>query len=82
MRDIWDRGSFVLLILGIWQLIVLTTAWGHELRETDDDDAVYRWGPYRPNLYFGVRPQVPDTILMGMMWGQGKDKSSLIHSMS
>lgn len=80
MRDSWDRESFVLLILGLWQLII-TAAWGHEFRATDDD-ALYRWGPYRPNLYFGVRPQIPDTILMGMMWGQGQDKSSLIHSMS
>jgi len=26
------------------------------------------WGPYRPNLYFGVRPQVSETLLMGLMW--------------
>ncbi|RYO78839.1 hypothetical protein DL766_006804 [Monosporascus sp. MC13-8B] len=34
-----------------------------------------------PNLYFGVRPQVPDTLLMGMMWGQGQDKSTLVNTL-
>ncbi|KAK9451936.1 glycoside hydrolase [Limtongia smithiae] len=27
------------------------------------------WGPYRPNLYFGMRPRgVPDSFLSGLMW--------------
>ncbi|KAL8339038.1 hypothetical protein RB598_007382 [Gaeumannomyces tritici] len=34
-------------------------------------DAGQRWGPYRPNLYFGVRPQVPKTLLAGLMWAEG-----------
>lgn len=28
------------------------------------------WGPYRPNLYMGIRPRVPDSFLMGVMWGK------------
>ncbi|KAI6357977.1 hypothetical protein MCOR25_007491 [Pyricularia grisea] len=34
-------------------------------------DLGQRWGPYRPNLYFGVRPQVPKTLLAGLMWAEG-----------
>ncbi|KAI6474835.1 hypothetical protein MCOR14_002666 [Pyricularia oryzae] len=34
-------------------------------------DVGQRWGPYRPNLYFGVRPQVPKTLLSGLMWAEG-----------
>lgn len=26
------------------------------------------WGPYRPNLYFGVRPRLPRSLLAGLMW--------------
>lgn len=26
------------------------------------------WGPYRPNLYFGVRPRIPKSLLSGLMW--------------
>lgn len=40
------------------------------------------WGPYRPGLYFGVRPQIPDSVLMGLMWTGGNDKDTFLHSMS
>ncbi|ESA42431.1 glycoside hydrolase [Neurospora crassa] len=28
------------------------------------------WGPYRPNLYFGVRPRMPKALMTGLMWGK------------
>lgn len=28
------------------------------------------WGPYRPNLYFGVRPRTPHGLMAGLMWGK------------
>ncbi len=28
------------------------------------------WGPYRPNLYFGVRPRLPQALMTGLMWGK------------
>ncbi|KAI1390938.1 glycoside hydrolase family 63 protein [Hypoxylon trugodes] len=28
------------------------------------------WGPYRPNLYFGVRPRVPKSLTTGLMWAK------------
>lgn len=27
------------------------------------------WGPYKPNLYFGVRPRTPEGLWTGLMWG-------------
>lgn len=27
------------------------------------------WGPYKPNLYFGVRPRLPNGLWTGLMWG-------------
>ncbi|GES73190.1 glycoside hydrolase family 63 protein [Rhizophagus clarus] len=26
------------------------------------------WGTYRPNLYFGVRPRLPESLLTGLIW--------------
>ena len=37
------------------------------------DNSSLIWGPYRPNLYFGVRPRVPKSLLMGLMWARVED---------
>lgn len=26
------------------------------------------WGPYRSNLYLGIRPRIPDSFMSGLMW--------------
>jgi mannosyl-oligosaccharide glucosidase len=26
------------------------------------------WGAYRPNLYFGLRPQIPQSLMTGLLW--------------
>ena len=31
------------------------------------------WGPYRPNLYFGVRPRIPKSFMGGLMWARVDD---------
>ena len=28
------------------------------------------WGPYRPNLYFGVRPRIPESLSLGLLWAK------------
>jgi mannosyl-oligosaccharide glucosidase len=28
------------------------------------------WGPYRPNLYFGVRPRIPKSLTTGLLWAK------------
>ncbi|KLJ10762.1 mannosyl-oligosaccharide glucosidase [Blastomyces silverae] len=35
------------------------------------------WGPYRPNLYFGVRPRIPKSLLMGLMWAKLDDYNTV-----
>lgn len=34
------------------------------------------WGPYRPNLYFGVRPRLPNSLLTGLLWANPEDYAS------
>ena len=31
------------------------------------------WGPYRPNLYFGVKPRLPKSISTGLLWAKVDD---------
>jgi hypothetical protein len=33
------------------------------------------WGIYRPNLYFGTRARLPDTLMTGLMWFGTQDFS-------
>ncbi|KAF1923812.1 glycoside hydrolase family 63 protein [Didymella exigua CBS 183.55] len=35
------------------------------------------WGPYRPNLYFGVRPRVPKSLMGGLLWARVEDYQSV-----
>ncbi|KAK7466923.1 Processing alpha glucosidase I [Stygiomarasmius scandens] len=34
------------------------------------------WGPYRPNLYFGLRPRLPQSLMTGLMWFGTNDYNS------
>ncbi|KAG0246517.1 Processing alpha glucosidase I [Mortierella sp. GBA43] len=38
-----------------------------------------QWGIYRPNLYFGTRPRLPNTVMTGLMWfgTQYEDESEI-----
>lgn len=40
------------------------------------------WGPYRPNLYFGVRPRIPKSLMTGLMWGKIETYTDFQHSWS
>lgn len=40
------------------------------------------WGPYRPNLYFGVRPRIPKSLMTGLLWTRVEDYQSIQNSMS
>ncbi|OJJ43830.1 hypothetical protein ASPZODRAFT_73628 [Penicilliopsis zonata CBS 506.65] len=31
------------------------------------------WGPYKPNLYFGVRPRIANSLFAGLMWARVND---------
>ena len=40
------------------------------------------WGPYRPNLYFGVRPRIPKSLTTGLMWAKVDDYQTVQQSTS
>ncbi|PPQ81232.1 hypothetical protein CVT25_015756 [Psilocybe cyanescens] len=35
------------------------------------------WGAYRPNLYFGLRPRIPQSLMTGLMWFGTHDYQSV-----
>jgi hypothetical protein len=39
-----------------------------EIARTSNDSLL--WGPYKPNLYFGVRPRIPKSLQAGLMWAK------------
>lgn len=40
------------------------------------------WGPYRPNLYFGVRPRLRNSFMGGLMWANVDDIRDVQNSRS
>jgi mannosyl-oligosaccharide glucosidase len=39
------------------------------------------WGPYKPNLYFGVRPRIPNSFFAGLMWAKVDNYATAQESM-
>lgn len=39
------------------------------------------WGPYKPNLYFGVRPRIGNSVSAGLMWARLDSLEGVQHSM-
>lgn len=35
------------------------------------------WGPYRPNLYFGVRPRIPKSLISALLWAKVDDYATV-----
>lgn len=38
------------------------------------------WGPYKPNLYFGVRPRIPKSLAAGLMWVKADNFQDVQHN--
>lgn len=47
-----------------------------------ESDSSLFWGTYRPNLYFGLRPRVPNTLMTGLMWHGLNDYQSLMSELA
>ncbi|GAC93457.1 mannosyl-oligosaccharide glucosidase [Pseudozyma hubeiensis SY62] len=42
-------------------------------------DASLLWGTYRPQIYFGLRPRLPDSLLTGLAWFGLQDYTDFQH---
>ncbi|KAF2178121.1 glycoside hydrolase family 63 protein [Zopfia rhizophila CBS 207.26] len=54
----------------IWTILTLLSPILSTAEGLASNNASLLWGPYRPNLYLGIRPRVPESLLMGLMWGR------------
>ena len=44
--------------------------------ESLNDSSSLLWGTYRPNLYFGLRPRIPQSLMTGLVWFGTQDYQS------
>ncbi|TDL27204.1 glycoside hydrolase family 63 protein [Rickenella mellea] len=61
-----------------WWLL-LAAAWAPLSLASNSSDSLL-WGAYRPNLYFGLRPRYPQTLLTGLIWFGTQDYQSFMKS--
>ncbi|KZT28597.1 glycoside hydrolase family 63 protein [Neolentinus lepideus HHB14362 ss-1] len=59
---------WLLLSLGLAQLTV---------SQPSNDSESLLWGAYRPNLYFGLRPRLPQSLMTGLIWFGTQDFMSV-----
>ncbi|KAF7198126.1 Mannosyl-oligosaccharide glucosidase [Pseudocercospora fuligena] len=71
-----DVSQLYLLLITLFFRIVLFA----ESVTSQQHDHSSWWGPYRPNLYFGMRSKSPNSPLLGLMWYKDQDLSHLRHS--
>ncbi|KAI0371740.1 glycoside hydrolase [Pilatotrama ljubarskyi] len=45
-------------------------------KSTNDSESLI-WGAYRPNLYFGLRPRIPQSVMTGLAWFGTQDYQSI-----
>jgi mannosyl-oligosaccharide glucosidase len=55
----------------LWLLLPLTSVAATQVNDT------LLWGAYRPNLYFGLRPRIPQSLMTGLMWFGTHDYQSI-----
>lgn len=58
----------------LWLLLPLVPA---VLPHPTNESQELFWGMYRPNLYFGLRPRVPQSLMTGFMWFGTQDFQSV-----
>lgn len=77
--------AFVTLFVTILQLSHLVQAanitYAAPGGKTGTVDEALLWGPYKPNLYFGVRPRLPQSLTTGLLWSSVNDYQAAQQSM-
>lgn len=58
----------------IWLALFFATPILGQANNTSD---TLIWGAYRPNLYFGLRPRIKQSLMTGLMWFGVQDYKSI-----
>jgi len=60
-----------------WLLAGLVPLVAAQNSSKGSEDQSLLWGTYRPNLYFGLRPRLPQSLMSGLMWWGTQDYPSM-----
>jgi len=60
----------------MYRLLVLTGAASVALAGASASNDTLLWGAYRPGLYFGLRPRLPESLMTGLVWFGTQDYQS------
>lgn len=67
----WSSSPLRALTVALFAQLSLVDAQVAEIEKASNDSLL--WGPYRPNLYFGVRPRIPKSLMGGLLWTKVED---------
>jgi mannosyl-oligosaccharide glucosidase len=60
-----------------WWIILAAAPLARASSFSPTNDSALLWGAYRPNLYFGLRPQLPQSLMTGLLWFGTQDYQSI-----
>ncbi|KAK4893276.1 Processing alpha glucosidase I [Elasticomyces elasticus] len=61
-------------------LLAATTTHAQDSVFSAESNSSLIWGPYKPNLYFGVRPTIPKSLTTSLLWSRVEDFQSVQHN--
>lgn len=75
-----NRSSIFAIATSLLVAAVLLFASGAQAERSEAVQQIERasnesllWGPYKSNLYFGVRPRIPKSLAAGLLWSRVED---------
>ena len=72
-NDDLERSKGVVKMRLLWALLPLVPT---VLAQGENVTDSLLWGTFRPNLYFGLRPQLPQSLMTGLVWFGTQDYQS------
>ena len=78
MIQLIRSSAFILYLLWNWFNLTNTLDALTENARLSNESLL--WGPYRPNLYFGVRPRLPKSLTTGLLWAKVDNFESVQNS--
>ena len=63
-----ERKSWTSSLTTVSAVLLLATTVVADILPTTANNSSLLWGTYRPNLYFGTKPRIPESVMTGLMW--------------
>ena len=74
------RLTFAPIVLGVGYVVAdISESQMQALEAMRSYNSSLLWGTYRPNLYFGIRPRIPESLFSGLMWHGLNDHTEWQH---